>query len=56
MKLWERVIEHRLRKETHVSENQFGFMSGRLTTKVIYLVRSLMEKYRSKERLTYGFH
>jgi Reverse transcriptase (RNA-dependent DNA polymerase) len=26
MKLWERVIEHRLRKLTTVSKNQFGFM------------------------------
>jgi hypothetical protein len=29
MKLWERVIEHRLRKLTTVSKNQFGFMRGR---------------------------
>ncbi|XP_071695026.1 uncharacterized protein [Rutidosis leptorrhynchoides] len=29
MKLWERVIETRLRRETKVSENQFGFMPGR---------------------------
>lgn len=26
MKLWERVIEHRLRKMTSVTKNQFGFM------------------------------
>ena len=50
MKLWERVIEHRLRKETHVSENQFGFMPGRSTIEAIYLIRSLMEKYRSREK------
>ena len=29
MKLWERVIEKRLRHETTISENQFGFMHGR---------------------------
>ena len=29
MKLWERVIEHRLRAITRVSMNQFGFMPGR---------------------------
>jgi hypothetical protein len=29
MKLWERIIEHRLRGVTNVTENQFGFMSGR---------------------------
>jgi hypothetical protein len=25
MKLWERIIEHRLRGVTNVTENQFGF-------------------------------
>uniref|UniRef100_R7WB00 beta-aspartyl-peptidase n=1 Tax=Aegilops tauschii TaxID=37682 RepID=R7WB00_AEGTA len=28
MKLWERVIEHRLRRMTSVTKNQFGFMPG----------------------------
>nr|GFA83982.1 retrovirus-related Pol polyprotein LINE-1 [Tanacetum cinerariifolium] len=31
-------------------ENQFGFMSGRSTTEVIHLLRSLMEMYREKQR------
>ncbi|GJR45109.1 retrovirus-related pol polyprotein LINE-1 [Tanacetum coccineum] len=50
MKLWERVIERRLKRETRVSENQFGFMSGRSTTEAIHLLRSLMEKYRKRQR------
>ncbi|GJX32437.1 retrovirus-related pol polyprotein LINE-1, partial [Tanacetum coccineum] len=50
IKLWERVIEKRLRRETRVSENQFGFMSGRSTTEAIHLLRSLMEKYRERQR------
>ncbi|GKD38477.1 retrovirus-related pol polyprotein LINE-1 [Tanacetum coccineum] len=50
MKLWERVIEKRLRRETRVSENQFGFMPGRSTTEAIHLLRSLMEKYRERQR------
>nr|GEW52010.1 hypothetical protein [Tanacetum cinerariifolium] len=50
MKLWERVIERRLRTKTMVSENQFGFMSGRSTTKEIHLLRSLIEKYRERQR------
>jgi hypothetical protein len=29
MKLWERIIEHRLRRVLNVTENQFGFMPGR---------------------------
>ncbi|XP_076892962.1 uncharacterized protein LOC143544855 [Bidens hawaiensis] len=32
MKLWERVIDVRLRRETQVKMNQFGFMPGRSTT------------------------
>nr|GEZ71773.1 retrovirus-related Pol polyprotein LINE-1 [Tanacetum cinerariifolium]GEZ71789.1 retrovirus-related Pol polyprotein LINE-1 [Tanacetum cinerariifolium] len=40
----ERVIERRLRSETRASENEFGFMPGRSTTEVIYLLRNLMEK------------
>ena len=39
MKLWERVIEHRLRAKTRVSMNQFGFMPGRSTMEAIFLVR-----------------
>nr|GEU83707.1 retrovirus-related Pol polyprotein LINE-1 [Tanacetum cinerariifolium] len=35
IKLWERVIERRLRRETRVLENQFGFMPGRSTTEGI---------------------
>jgi hypothetical protein len=39
MKLWERIIEHRLRGVTNVTENQFWFMSGRSTMDVIFLIR-----------------
>ncbi|KAD2392888.1 hypothetical protein E3N88_39865 [Mikania micrantha] len=49
MKLWERVIETRLRRETQVTENQFGFMPGRSTTEAIHILRRLMERYREKK-------
>jgi len=42
MKLWERVIERRLRKDVSISENQFGFMLDRSTIEAIYLLRRLM--------------
>ncbi|KAM0057343.1 putative RNA-directed DNA polymerase [Helianthus debilis subsp. tardiflorus] len=50
MKLWERVIETRVRRETQVSVNQFGFMKGRSTTEAIHILRRLMEKYRAKKQ------
>jgi len=50
MKLWEKVTEHRLRQNVKISENQFGFMSGRSTTKVIHLLHQLIERFREKRR------
>ena len=44
MKLWERVIEARIRKEVTIVEQQFGFMPGRSTTDAIFCLRMLLEK------------
>jgi len=49
-KLWERVIERRIRKETRVTDNQFGFMPGRSTMEAIYLLRRVMERYRTDKK------
>ena len=49
MKLWERVIEHRLRV-TSVTQNQFGFMPGRSTMEAIFLIRQLMKRYREQKK------
>jgi hypothetical protein len=51
MKLWERVIEHRLRRMTGITKNQFGFIPGRLTMEVIFLIKQLMERYREQKDL-----
>ena len=45
MKLWERIIEARIRKEVTIAEQQFGFMLGRSTTDAIFWLRMLLEKW-----------
>ncbi|AQL05851.1 Retrovirus-related Pol polyprotein LINE-1 [Zea mays] len=50
MKLWERVIEHRLRKMTSVTQNQFGFMPGRSTMEAIFILRQLKERFREQKK------
>jgi Reverse transcriptase (RNA-dependent DNA polymerase) len=50
MKLWERVIEHRLRKLTTVSKNQFDFLPGRSNMEVIFLIKQLMERHREQKK------
>jgi hypothetical protein len=50
MKLWERIIEHRLRGVTNVIENQFGFILGRSTMEAIFLIRQLMKRCREQKK------
>ena len=50
MKLWERVIEHRLRGTTRVSTNQFRFMPRRSTIEAIFLIRQVMERFKEQKK------
>ncbi|KAK3533155.1 hypothetical protein QTP70_011264 [Hemibagrus guttatus] len=50
MKLWERVVEARLRKIVEICEQQYGFMPRKSTTDAIFALRILMEKYRDGQR------
>ncbi|KAK3550571.1 hypothetical protein QTP70_000048 [Hemibagrus guttatus] len=50
MKLWERVVEARLRKVVEICEQQYGFMPRKSTTDAISALRILMEKYRDGQR------
>ncbi|KAK3561622.1 hypothetical protein QTP86_010757 [Hemibagrus guttatus] len=50
MKLWERVVEARLRKVVEICEQQYGFMPRKSTTDAISPLRILMEKYRDGQR------
>ena len=53
MKIWERVVDERLREEVDISEEQFGFMPGRGTTDAIFALRQLIEKYREGQTSLY---
>ena len=44
-KMWEKIINNRLKDLTSVSENQCGFVSGKSTIDAIHAIRTLMEKY-----------
>ncbi|KAK3571603.1 hypothetical protein QTP86_015338 [Hemibagrus guttatus] len=50
MKLWERVVEARLRKVVEICEQQYGFMPRKSTTDATFALRILMEKYRDGQR------
>ncbi|KAF3627300.1 putative disease resistance RPP13-like protein 1-like [Capsicum annuum] len=50
MKIWERVVERRLRRIVSILGNQFGFMPGHSTTEAIHLERRLVEQYREKRK------
>ncbi|KAF3698257.1 hypothetical protein EXN66_Car013938 [Channa argus] len=50
MKLWERVVEARLRTEVNICEQQYGFMPRNSTRDAVFALRMLMEKYREGQR------
>ena len=45
MKVWERIIEARLRDRVEISKQQYGFMTGKGTTDAMFALRMLMKKY-----------
>jgi hypothetical protein len=53
MKVSERIIEHRLRGVTNVTEIQFGFMPEKSTMETIFLIRQLMERYMEQKKDLY---
>ncbi|XP_068238373.1 uncharacterized protein [Palaemon carinicauda] len=50
MKLWERIIECKIKEETEIGGEQFGFMPGRSTTDALIALKQLMEKYREGQK------
>ena len=46
MKLWESIIDQRLRDIVSISDGQFGFKPEVGTTDAIFVIRTLCEKFR----------
>ena len=53
MKIWEKILEERLRRLIRIDKCQFGFMKNKSTTGAIYIMRQLQEKYGEKKRKLY---
>ncbi|XP_065315529.1 uncharacterized protein LOC135924400 [Gordionus sp. m RMFG-2023] len=52
MKVFERVLEKRIREQIKIDEMQFSFTSGKGTTDAIFVVRQMQEKYLAKQKKT----
>ena len=50
MKLWERIIERRLRRDLTFSNQQYGFKAGKSTTDALFALRVLLEMYRQGQK------
>ena len=50
MKIFEKVLEMRLKKLIQIDERQFGFRTGKSTTDAIFILRQLQEKYCVKQK------
>ena len=46
LKMWERIVDQRLRSAVEISEQQFSFMPNRSTTDATFALCQLFEKYR----------
>ena len=49
-KIWERVLDRRVRECTDIHDSQFGFMPGRSTTDAIFILKQTIEQYREGQK------
>ena len=50
IKLWERILESRIREKVEVAENQFGFQPGKSMIDPIFTIKLVMEECREKQQ------
>ena len=50
MKVFERIIEKRVRSQVELDDMQFGFSPGKGSTDAIFIVRQLQQKLLSKNK------
>lgn len=53
MKIFEKVLEGRLREIVPIHKHQFGFMNGKSTTDAVFIVRQIQEKYLEGNKKVY---
>ena len=53
MKVFERVLESKIREQVKIDDIQFGFTHGESTTDAIFIVRHVQEKFRTEDRRLY---
>ena len=53
MKLWEKILERRLRDIVKIEDIQFGFQKDRSTADAIFVMRQLQERYKEKKKMLY---
>ena len=51
MKLYDRLVEDRLRQVIEISSTQYGFQQGKSTTEPIFALRMMQEKHLEKKNL-----
>ena len=50
MKVWEKIIEVRLRERVEINKQHYVFMPGKETNDVVFALRMLMKKYREGQK------
>ena len=53
MKVYERILEKRVREQVAIDEMQFGFMPGKGTIDVIFTMRQMQKKLLAKKKQLY---